>query len=312
MAENKVWSLQPYLTPGYFRHRPHSSTMPANAATDIAINSNIRANFSEAMDHATIVAANVTLKQGSTAVNGTVTYDVRNHVAIFAPAENLVSGTEYTATGDDISNGSCRQYTLPQTKFGHSRLLRADQGPAPVSLGTAGNFTLLAKTAISTVPASNITGDVGLSPAAETYITGFSLTDATGYAASPQVTGFIYAADMTPPTPTRMTTAISDMETAYTDAAGRSTPDSSVIWVPGKLADQRSPPDFIHGEAGLRQHRILRSMETQTMSGYSRSAVSLVSAVLISANVKEFGGAQAEDMSLAGRRNGNFGNNRTL
>jgi hypothetical protein len=83
----------------------------------------------------------------------------------------------------------------------------------------------LAKTEISSVPASIITGDVGISPAAETYITGFSQTDATGYATSPQVTGFIYAADMTPPTPTTMTTAISDMETAYTDAAGRTTPD---------------------------------------------------------------------------------------
>lgn len=41
----------------------------------------------------------------------------------------------------------------------------------------------------------------------------------------PQVTGFLYAADMTPPTPTMMTTAISDMELAYTDAAGRVTPD---------------------------------------------------------------------------------------
>jgi hypothetical protein len=56
-------------------------------------------------------------------------------------------------------------------------------------------------------------------------MTGFSQTDATGYATSPQVTGFLYAADMTPPTPTYMTTAISDMELAYTDAAGRILPD---------------------------------------------------------------------------------------
>jgi hypothetical protein len=101
----------------------------------------------------------------------------------------------------------------------------AGLGPAPVLLGTAGNFAILAKTAISTVPASAITGDVGISPAAETYLTGFSQTKFTGYSTSPQVTGFLYAADMTPPTPTNMTTAISDMETAYTDAAGRPTPN---------------------------------------------------------------------------------------
>lgn len=97
--------------------------------------------------------------------------------------------------------------------------------PDSVNLGTAGNYVLLAKTAISTVPESIITGDVGISPAAETYITGFNLTDATGYATSPQVTGKLYASDMVSPTPSNLTTAVSDMETAFTDAAGRVTPD---------------------------------------------------------------------------------------
>jgi hypothetical protein len=99
-----------------------------------------------------------------------------------------------------------------------------------VRLGTAGNFVILAKTAISTVPASIITGDIGLSPAAESYMTGFSQTKATGYSTSPQVTGFMYAADMTPPTPSNMTTAVSDMEAAYTDAAGRPTPDHTNMY----------------------------------------------------------------------------------
>lgn len=97
--------------------------------------------------------------------------------------------------------------------------------PDPVDLGTAGNYVLLAKTAISTVPASAITGDVGISPAAGSYITGFNLTDATGYATSPQVTGKVYASDMASPTPSNLTTAVSDMETAFTDASGRVDPD---------------------------------------------------------------------------------------
>jgi len=101
----------------------------------------------------------------------------------------------------------------------------APTSPDSVNLGTAGNYVLLAKTAISTVPASVITGDVGISPAAATFITGFNLTDATGYATSPQVTGKVYAADMASPTPSNLTTAVSDMETAFTDAAGRVTPD---------------------------------------------------------------------------------------
>jgi len=92
-----------------------------------------------------------------------------------------------------------------------------------VNLGTAGNFAVLAMSGISTVPASAITGDIGVSPAAATYITGFSLTmdSSNQYSTSTQVVGNVYASDYSPPTPANMTTAILDMQTAYTDAAGR-------------------------------------------------------------------------------------------
>lgn len=103
----------------------------------------------------------------------------------------------------------------------------AVNGPLAVDLGTAGNFVILAKAAISSATASEITGDVGISPAAASYITGFSLTlDATNtFATSTQVSGRVYAADYTPPTPSNLTTAISNFETAYVDAAGRSNPN---------------------------------------------------------------------------------------
>jgi hypothetical protein len=94
-----------------------------------------------------------------------------------------------------------------------------------VLLGTAGNFVILAKAGVSDVPASAITGDIGLSPAAEVFLTGFAQTDATGYATAPQVTGKLYAADMAAPVPLTLSTAIGDMATAYTNAAGRPTPD---------------------------------------------------------------------------------------
>jgi hypothetical protein len=100
--------------------------------------------------------------------------------------------------------------------------------PTAVNLGTAGNFVLLAKTGISTTGTTAVTGDLGVSPAAATYITGFGLImDASGtYSTSSLVTGKIYASDYTSPTPTMMTTAIGDMQTAYTNAAGRTLPDS--------------------------------------------------------------------------------------
>jgi hypothetical protein len=94
-----------------------------------------------------------------------------------------------------------------------------------VLLGSAGNYVLLAKSAISTVPASVITGDVALSPAAASFVTGFSMTRVGAYWTAPQVVGKIFAADNDPPTPTLLTVAIDDMQAAYTDAASRPTPD---------------------------------------------------------------------------------------
>ena len=95
--------------------------------------------------------------------------------------------------------------------------------PATVNLGTAGNYAVLAKTGVSTTGSTSVVGDIGLSPAAATYITGFDLIlpVASAFSTSALVTGKIYAPGYADSTPTTMTTAVSDMETAYTDAAGR-------------------------------------------------------------------------------------------
>jgi len=93
----------------------------------------------------------------------------------------------------------------------------------PVELGTAKGYVILAESGISSVPTSAITGNVGLSPAAATFITGFSLSaDATNvFSTASQVVGKLYAADYAAPTPANLTTAIGDMQLAFTDAAGR-------------------------------------------------------------------------------------------
>lgn len=108
------------------------------------------------------------------------------------------------------------------------------RGPVPVNLGTAGNlaaasgYVILAKTGISNTGTTAITGNLGISPAAASFITGFALTLPAGGAASTsaQVTGgSVYASDYAPPTPANLTAAISSMEAAYTAAAGRTLPD---------------------------------------------------------------------------------------
>jgi hypothetical protein len=100
----------------------------------------------------------------------------------------------------------------------------------PVNLATAGNYVILAKSGISTVPTSAITGNLGLSPAAATFITAFSLSADPGntFSISAQVTGKLYAADYAPPTPSNLTVAVGDMQRAFTDAAGRA-PDISEL-----------------------------------------------------------------------------------
>ncbi len=98
---------------------------------------------------------------------------------------------------------------------------------APVNLGMAGIFTVLSQSGITNVPTSHITGNMGVSPIAAAAITGFGLVkDASGrFSRSTQVIGRIYAANYTSPTPSMLTTAISNMHTAYTNAAGRPNPN---------------------------------------------------------------------------------------
>jgi predicted RNA-binding protein with TRAM domain len=73
-----------------------TSTDPANNATNVPLNKVIKANFSEAMDPATITGSTFTLKQGNTNVTGTVTYS--GTTASFTPTNPLSGNLVYTAT----------------------------------------------------------------------------------------------------------------------------------------------------------------------------------------------------------------------
>jgi len=96
---------------------------------------------------------------------------------------------------------------------------------AGVNLGVAGDFAILSKSGITDVFKSAITGDIGSSP----------ITGAAILVSCAEVTGTIYSVDAAGPLPCRvtnasmLTTAVSDMEAAYTDAAGRANPDFSEL-----------------------------------------------------------------------------------
>jgi Ice-binding-like len=120
-----------------------------------------------------------------------------------------------------------------------------------VDLATAANFVILAKSGISTVPPSAVTGDLGVSPAAATFITGFSLTsDSTNvFSTSTQLTGKAYAADYALPTPSNLTTAVGDMQLAFTDAAGRA-PDVTELGA-GSIGGRTLTPGVYRWSTGL-------------------------------------------------------------
>ena len=101
------------------------------------------------------------------------------------------------------------------------------QGLAAVNLRSADNFVILSKAGVSTTGTTSILGNLGVSPIAATAVTGFGLIldRSNTFSRSTLVTGKVYAADYAAPTPTMLTKAVGDMQTAYTDAAGRTLPN---------------------------------------------------------------------------------------
>lgn len=89
-------------------------------------------------------------------------------------------------------------------------------GPAPVDLGSAAHFTILAGATITTTGGGVINGDVGASP----------ITGAAIHLTQAQVNGTIYAVDAAGPAgaviaPALLTTAKGDLTTAFNDARDR-------------------------------------------------------------------------------------------
>jgi len=95
---------------------------------------------------------------------------------------------------------------------------------APVNLLSTSRFAILAETEITDVPPSAITGDVGLSPAGRSYISGLT---------SPEVAGSIYAASDGGAVTVMLTKAQGDLTIAYNDAAGRTPVPTGPFLNPG-------------------------------------------------------------------------------
>jgi len=165
---------------------------------------------------------------------------------------NQASGT----TANDFTNPVAYAVTAADNSMATYNVtvtVAVAKGPAPVNLGTAGNFVILAKTAVSTTGTTAVTGDIGVSPAAATYITGFGLiADSTNiFSTSSLVTGQIFASNYAVPTPSNLTTAVGDMETAFTDAAGRTVPAATTELGAGDISGMTLAPGLYKWSSGV-------------------------------------------------------------
>ncbi|WP_222536956.1 ice-binding family protein [Pedobacter polysacchareus] len=169
-----------------------------------------------------------------TAINGTVTKTPA--LASYNPGAlvtlTAVPNAGYLFTGWSVdATGSTNPLTISMTSnknitASFAAIPAVGIGPGAINLGGAGDLSILTKSGISTTGVTSVTGDIGVSPAAATAITGFGLImDTNGQSAhTPIVTGKVYASDYAAPTPANMTTAVSNMETAFTTANGLVTP----------------------------------------------------------------------------------------
>ena len=93
--------------------------------------------------------------------------------------------------------------------------------PATVDLGLSRGFVILTQSGITDVPTSRVTGNIGTSP----------ITGAADHLTCNEVTGLVFSVDAAGPAPcsiidpSTLTTAVGDMQTAYSDAATRPNPD---------------------------------------------------------------------------------------
>jgi len=113
--------------------------------------------------------------------------------------------------------------------------------PTTVDLGLSGNYVILSKAGISTTGTTSITGNMGVSPITSTAITGdwaLNLPAGGTFSTSIRVTGNVYASDYATPTPANLSTAVSNMETAFTTANGLVVPAPVNEYMAGNLNGQ--------------------------------------------------------------------------
>src|SRR6185436_5164831 len=140
---------------------------------------------------------------GGTLVTGTVAYDVSSRIATLNPVSDLAPNSVYTATITTGARDLAGNAMVANFIWNFTTAATA-AGQAPVALGSASTFAVLAASTVTSTGATTVNGDLGLSPG--TAVTGFP----PGI-----VNGTIHAGD------SAAALAQADLTIAYNNAAGR-------------------------------------------------------------------------------------------
>ena len=197
----------------------------------VIMNSNkvITANFTAVIPNQFSVALTANPNEGGV-TDGAGLFPAGSTVQVTAIPNDGYTFNNWTdnVTNAVVSSNATYEFVLTKdtalvANFTQTPPLNAGLCPNPaVDLGLAGNYAILAESAISTTGVTSVTGDMGISPLAASFITGFGLTlhSSGTYSTSTLVNGKIYAADYTSPTPSNLTVTVDNMHTAFTTANG--------------------------------------------------------------------------------------------
>jgi uncharacterized repeat protein (TIGR02543 family) len=260
---------------------------------------NITANFVEILPNT--FTLNVVAFNGSVLKNPNLNaYNPGDIVQLTATAN---SGYTFTGWSGD-ANGTLNPLSVTMNDHKNITANFIAQNPVGpiVVLGTAGDFSILTKSGISSTGITSVQGDIGVSPAAATAITGFGLImDTNGQSShttiTTHVTGKVYASDYAPPTPSKLTVAVSDMETAYTTANNLVTPAPVLEQGAGNISGLTLAPGLYKWSTGV----LIDPDASVTLSGGANDTwvfqIAQDLTLMSGAQVKLIGGAQAKNIT---------------
>ncbi len=281
-----------------------ANIVSTNAAYTFTITANriLVANFTADSPAQYTVELSSNPAAGGTTTGGG-TYDSGESVTVSANASTDYTFQNWTEGANIVSTDVNYTFIITSDRILAANFEENDPiGPGPIDLGGAGFFSILTKSGISTTGITAIEGNIGVSPAAASSITGFALimnTDGTAsHTTIPTlVTGYVYASDYAPPTPAMLTAAVSDMETAYTTANGLVVPAPILEVGAGNISGLTLAPGLYKWSTGV----LLNSGTTVTLSGSATDTwvfqIAQDFALMASSQVVLQGGAQASNIT---------------